>query len=376
MIGPYQVCARWLRRHAFVRRPVLRIGAEAELLVHDAASGRPAPLEADGPAILPFLRSFSSERGWTMTVSGKGPRFRAPEGGAISLEPGGQIEYATRPHDSVRALHIDLVATLRALHAHAADHGLILISVGIEPGHGIDAAPLLLDTPRYRRMDAYFASIGHAGARMMRQTAALQINVDSDDPIDAWKTMNAAAPVLVAAFANSARYAGRATGFASYRAETWRHVDPLRTGVLPDGEPPEVYAAFALRAPAMLLPHPLRPLPFVEHLRLGARSAEWREHLTTLFPEVRPKGYLEVRSIDAQPIDGLAAPLLLVSILARDAEARRTARELIGPADPALLARAARHGTRDPDLARLVGELMSLVTLRAQRTGIGVGIQD
>ena len=376
MIGPYQVCARWLRRHAFVRRPVLRIGAEAELLVHTADSGRPAALEADGPAILPLLRSFASERGWSMTASDKGPRFRAPDGGSISLEPGGQIEYATRPHDSPRALHSDLVSTLRALHARAADHGLVLIPAGIEPDHGIDASPLLLDTPRYRRMDAYFAAIGEAGARMMRQTAALQINVDADDPIDAWRTLNAAAPVLVAAFANSARYAGRDTGYASYRAETWRHVDPLRSGVLPDGEPPDVYAVFALRAPAMLMPRTLRALPFAEHLRLGARSAAWREHLTTLFPEVRPKGYLEVRSIDAQPIDALAPPLLLVSTLARDAEARRTARELIGPADPALLARAARHGTSDPDLARLAGELMSLVTLRAERTGIGVGFEE
>jgi glutamate--cysteine ligase len=123
----------------------------------------------------------------------------------------------------------------------------------------------------------------------------------------------------------------------------------------------------------MLMPRTLRALPFVEHMRLGARAMAWREHLSTLFPEVRPKGYLEVRSIDAQPIDALAQPLLLVSTLARDGVARRTTRELIGPADPALLARAARHGTRDPELARLVGEVMSLVALRAEKAGIGAG---
>lgn len=370
MIGVHQVCGRWLRRHAFCARPALRLGAEAELFVHDATTGRPAPLDGDGPAILPFLHSFATARGWSTLISEKGaPRLCSPDGGSIALEPGGQVEYATRPHDSPRALHADLVATLAALDTHAGDHGLRLVAAGIDPVNGIDAAPLLLDAPRYRRMAAYFAGIGDAGARMMRQSAALQINVDADAPAEAWRTLNNAAPVLVAAFARSTHYAGAETGCASYRAETWRHVDPLRTGVLPEGPPSEVYAEFALRAPAMLLRHGLRALPFVEHRRLGVRSPEWREHLSTLFPEVRPKGHLEVRSIDAQPADSLAAPLLLVSALAWDAELRTAVNELVGPADPALLVTAGRHGMRDARLRRLVEDITSLALDRARRTG-------
>lgn len=374
MIGPLQVAARWLRRYAFVASADPRIGAEAELIVHDAASRRPAPLHGPGPALVPFLESFARAHGWTVLagdIAGDGgaPRLCAPAGGCITLEPGGQLEYATPPHATPRALHEDLERTLRALHEHADGCGLALIAAGIDPLNDVDAAPILLDSPRYTQMAAYFAAIGPAGARMMRQTAAFQVNLDSPAPADTFAALNALAPVLVAAFANSPRHAGQDTGCASFRAENWRHVDPTRTGLLPEGPPHETYALFALQAPAMLLPSTLRALPYAEHWRLGARADAWRAHLTTLFPEVRPRGYLELRSIDAQPPGALALPLVVVSVVARDAEARRRVREVVGPADPALLATAGREGLRSPRLAALFQEVATIALEAARRHG-------
>jgi glutamate--cysteine ligase len=142
-------------------------------------------------------------------------------------------------------------------------------------------------------MDAYFARIGPAGARMMRQTASLQVAVDiGADALGRWRLLNALAPFLTAVFANSRRYAGDDTGFASYRAETWRRTDPLRTGLLTGMDPIGAYVDFALRAPAILLGGDKEPAqPLAAWLGTIDGTASWERHLGTLFPEVRPRAH-------------------------------------------------------------------------------------
>ena len=176
-------------------------------------------------------------------------------------------------------------------------------------------APLLLPTKRYERMADYLGRRGPAGARMMRQTAAFQVALDLDDePWLRWRVLNAAAPYVVAIFANSSVYAGEETGCASARAQVWRALDPARTG-LPWDE----------RAPGRGLSRLCArgagdPAPTVdgEHLRFGewlgradVTLEEWHDHLTTLFPEVRPRGHFELRSADAVAPQWYAAPLAL-----------------------------------------------------------------
>jgi len=221
----------------------------------------------------------------------------------------------------------------------------------VDPCAALDDVPLQLTADRYRLMDAYFARHGSAGQTMMRQTASLQINVDlGDAPFRRWRVLNAAAPVLLAMFANSPRYAGADTGHLSWRAHLWRELDPLRTGVRgvttdAVGE----YLGFALAAPWMFHPTAAGEYrPFGAWLADGMASLDdWRTHLTTLFPEVRPRGYLELRSLDALPPAQLATPLVLVAGLLADTEALRAA-ELIrrgrAPADAA----AERAVTRAP----------------------------
>lgn len=367
-----------LRRTVFAGPPTRGarplIGAEVELLSLDAATRRPASVRHQ---LLPFLRAYAARAGWLEAASTKGvPRFLLPAGGAVTLEPGGQLEYATRPHSTPRALLDDLAATVPPLIATAAAVGVALVGEGMDPVNDIDDAPLQLVAERYARMDAYFATISRAGARMMRQTAAVQVNVDPVGPVDVvWQTLNAAAPYLTAIFANSPRRAGLDAEVASARALAWRELDPLRTGVMRSaGDAAEEYAGFALWAPAMF-----RRDADGQYLRFcdWARRNEADEafldtHLTTLFPEVRPKGYFEVRAIDALPPAWYAAPVLLLAGITQDSEALRAAAELLGKPDPALLETAALHGLDDPHLRTRAAQLFDIALNGCRRLGSDV----
>jgi glutamate--cysteine ligase len=213
-------------------------------------------------------------------------------------------------------------------------------------------------------MDTYFATLGEAGARMMRQTASIQVSVDAgSDPVRTWRLLNGLAPVVTAMFANSRDYAGVDTGHASYRASTWRQLDASRTGLAwQPGEPVRAYADFALAANAMFMRTAQGDYrPFAEWIDRGAASAASLEaHLTTLFPEVRPRGYFELRSIDALPPETYAAPVLLLAGLTLDDEASNQACDVLGAPDSALLVRAAACGLRDPALAATAADLVHI----------------
>jgi len=354
-----------------------RIGAEAEFLPVDTATGRRCPIEGDGPpATLPFLRRFGHRQGWTETRTSKGtPCFGLPDGGTLTFEPGGQLEYSAPPCPSPSVLLGLLRSTVLPLRAAAAGEGITLLAVGIDPYNAIDGAPLLLRTNRYQRMADYLATRGPTGATMMRQTAAFQVALDLDDePWQRWRVLNAAAPYVVAIFANSAVYAGQHTGCASARAQVWRTLDPARTG-LPWNEraPVDAYLDFALRAPALL-----RPTVDDEYLAFGAliergevTAEDWHDHLTTLFPEVRPRGHFELRSADAVAPQWYAAPLALAAGIAYDPRALRAATDLLGAPDGELLERAGRVGLRDPDTARTAGDLATIALEGCHALGPG-----
>jgi glutamate--cysteine ligase len=350
-----------------------RIGAEIEFIAVRAADRTVAPLEArHGQCVLAAVRSLAGRLGWTEDRSSKGaPWFRLPSGGLVTFEPGGQIEYASPPRRALSDLLDDLTLTASSLRAACAERGIELLDCGIDPANDAEHAPLQIDGRRYRRMDAHFARIGSAGARMMRQTASLQIAVDvGGDGGRRWRLLNALAPVLTAIFANSRQYAGRDTGFASYRAETWRRTDASRTGLFPGVDPISEYVDFALRAPAILLgPDDGPARPFEHWLGAGVGVTQWTEHLGTLFPEVRPRGYFEVRSIDAVPASRWPAALALVAGLVHDARAARDAAETLRAADSGLLARAGKAGLGDPSLRSSARELARLALEGCERLG-------
>jgi glutamate--cysteine ligase len=353
------------------------IGAEVEFIPVEALSGRRCTIEGDGVcSMLPFLRRFGGKQGWRESCTPKGtPCFDLPAGGTVTFEPGGQLEYSSPPCRSASALLSLLRSVVLPLRAAAAGEGIQLLALGIDPLNPVERAPLLIHAKRYQRMAEYLARRGPAGARMMRQTASFQVSLDFDDePWLRWRVLNAAAPYIVAIFANSPIYAAEPTGQQSARAAVWRAVDPTRTGIPYDGrDPVAAYLSFALAAPAILFPTvDGEHRPFGEWLgRASPTLDEWRDHLSTLFPEVRPRGQLELRSADAIPPHWYAAPLALTAGILYDSGALRAADDLLGAPNPGLLERAGRCGLHDPAIARTAADLFQLALLGCRGLGPG-----
>lgn len=253
-----------------------------------------------------------------------------------------------------------------------SEEGIELLTRGVDPYNGIDAVPLQLHRERYTAMTRYFESIGPSGVRMMRQTAALQINVErGPDPKVRWRLLNALAPIVVALFANSATYAGKPTGWASYRAQLWRTLDPSRTGIIyGDVDEAAEYLRFALDAGAMRAGDGSGYRSFRQWMGSPeVNRQEWLFHLSTLFPEVRPKEFFELRSADTIEPGFLAAPVVFVTGLVYDAENARYAIELIGPPSNDLLERAGRLGLADPAIREMAVALTESSLKGAQRLG-------
>jgi glutamate--cysteine ligase len=362
-----------LRDRAFAPDPPgagRRIGAEVELIAVDAATRRTAPIATS----VRIARAVARDLGLREFAGAYGvPNFNAEGRGALTFEPGGQIEYSAPPYPSASALAARLRAVVDMLRRRADAEGVALVSLGIDPCNPVECVPLQLGGVRYPAMDAYFATIGRAGSRMMRQTASFQVSLDvGDEPEASWRLLNAAAPLVVAAFANSSIYEGRDSGHKSYRAHVWRTLDPARTGVQPgSADPGAEYGAFALAAPVMLHPDgDGRYRSFGDLLARGEVSADdWAVHLTTLFPEVRPRGTFEVRSADAVPVEWSVVPLALLGGIAYDASARAAALELLGPPDPCRLVVAGQVGLADARVACMASDLFDIAMDGCRRLG-------
>ncbi len=348
------------------------IGAELELIPLDAATRQPVPLDGGGASSLAIVRTAAAHHGWIECLTAKGSTsFTTGDGGRITFEPGGQIEYSSPPMESASALLERLTAIAQALRSSARRVNVELATIGIHPDTPLERVPMQLCAPRYERMAQYFATLGEHGGRMMRQSASFQVSVDlGASPEQRWRVLNAAAPCLTAIFANSSRYDGVVNGHRSMRAHAWRRLDPTRTGLLAGRDAACDYLAFALEAPMMMRDAAGGPPRCVDVLRAGELTREELEtHLSTLFPEVRPRGYLEVRSMDALPVEWLAAPLALVGGLAYDDRARAEAEALLGEPDESLLECAGREGLGDHRLFRLANDLAEIALDGCERLG-------
>jgi glutamate--cysteine ligase len=371
--------ARSVRERLFVPQAdeQRRVGAEIEMLPLLSGSGLPCPLEPsaeDERCTLTLVRAHGGALGWQERRSAKGaPYFALPNGSTLTFEPGGQLELCTPPCASISDLLAAARATVTGLRAAASDAGIELVSVGIDPQNDVTAVPLQLSSERYVRMTRYFDSIGPSGVRMMRQTAATQLSVDpGPDPAARWRLLADLTPYLTAIFANSPQYAGHETGYRSFRARCWRLLDPSRTGVPhPELPPYEAYTRFALDAVDMMrCARDGSYRPFGDWAAEGQWSdAEWENHLTTLFPEVRPRGHLEVRSIDALEPETVGVPLVLLAGLVYEPRAAAAARDIAPAADEEMLNRAARCALRDAEVGSVAADLAAIGLAGARALG-------
>jgi glutamate--cysteine ligase len=350
----------------------LTIGAELELIPIVAATRLPALIESQ----LPYIRRAANDGGWKeVTAETDPPSWNLPDGSRISFEPGGQIEISSRPHQSCSELVTSLQATVRLLAESAEKDGIELVTAGVDPYNDVSAVPLQLNSERYVRMTRYLEARGEFGIRMMRQTAAIQISVEhGPHPLERWALLNALVPYMLAIFANSSRHAGRETGHASYRAHFWRMLDESRTGISFDkAAPAERYAKFALSAGAIRAEngkgefHSFRSI--LADTKLG--TEDWSFHLSTLFPEIRPKEYFEIRSADTIAAEDLAAPLVFVAGLVYDESASRSALELLDEPSARFLEKAGRDGLRDETTKSRAADLVRLAIEGASRLPAG-----
>ena len=351
------------------------VGLELELIPIIQSTHKPAlAIRGESQSTTDVIAEVGKRAGWTEQPAGDDPSsWKLPDGGAISFEPGGQIEISTSPHASATSA----IETTRALVVLLRDamkkKGIDLLASGVDPYNDIGAVPLQLHRERYVGMTHYFESIGPSGVRMMRQTAALQINVErGPEPLTRWLLLNAITPAVVALFSNSESYAGRRSNHASYRAHLWRTLDDSRTGIAYDeADPIKRYLDFALGAFAMRSGNQTRPYQtFRQWMRGGdIGMADWQFHLSTLFPEVRPKDYFELRSADTIEVESLAAPVLFVTGLIYDRESSQRAFEIVGTPNPDLLELAGIKGVAHPALRRMARALADIALDGAESLG-------
>jgi glutamate--cysteine ligase len=351
------------------------IGLELELIpIHKSTRARALATADKRASTSDVLSRLGRRDRWREESSGGDPpSWNTQDGARISFEPGGQIEISTAPQPTASGVIDSTQGLVTMIRAAMSDAGIDLLARGVDPYNDIDAVPLQLHRDRYTGMTRYFDSIGPSGVRMMRQTAALQINLErGEDPRSRWRLLNSLAPIVVAVFASSRQYAGKRTEWASYRAQLWRTLDPSRTGIVYD-EPEQVerYLRFALDAIAMRRgAGGAGYRTFREWMTEAAVNREdWLFHLSTLFPEVRPKEFFELRSADTIEPDSLAAPVVFVTGLVYDEESAQRAIELIGVPSEKLLERAGRLGLADPEIRRIASRLVVIALEGGRRLG-------
>jgi glutamate--cysteine ligase len=287
-----------------------------------------------------------------------------PRGSRLTLEPGGQVELSGPPLAGVAAAVAALRADRAELAAALATEGLGSAPVGADP---LRPPRRVSPAARYAAMEEHFAAAGcaDAGTAMMSGTASLQVNLEAG-PRAGWSARVALAhqigPVLVAVSACSPVAAGRAGGWVSHRQRVWGQIDQARCGPLLGGaDPAGEWARYALVAPVMLVRDPesgeavpvRARVPFADWVTgaapLGGRrptTADLDYHLTTLFPPVRPRGWLEIRYLDAAPEPWWPALAAVTTTLLDDPVAAGRAAAATEPVAGAW-DRAARRGLAD-----------------------------
>jgi glutamate--cysteine ligase len=310
-----------------------RIGTEHEKFVY-ATTDRHAPAY-DEPGGIRDLLGELTDFGWSPVEEGGRVIALSGPDGNVSLEPAGQLELSGAPLENLHQTCAETARHLEQVKAVGAKLGLGFLGLGMWPDKARDELPVM-PKGRYAIMLRHMPRVGTLGLDMMLRTCTIQVNLDyasEADMAQKFRVGLALQPLATALFANSPFTERKPNGFLSFRSHIWSDTDPARTGMLPfvfeDGFGYERYADYALDVPMYFVYRDGRyidaaGLSFRDFLdgRLAVLPGEkptmddWADHLSTAFPEVRLKTFLEMRGADGGPWDRICAlPALWVGLL-------------------------------------------------------------
>ena len=317
-----------------------RIGTEHEKFPFYRADLMPVPYAGDDLGrcgIEVLLQEMRVATGWEpIEDAGALIGLYDPDGGgAISLEPGGQFELSGAPLEHLHATRAELERHLQTAKTAAGNCGMNFLALGMSPAWTLEQTPRMPKN-RYKIMTGYMPKVGARGLDMMYRTCTVQVNLDFSSEADMVQKLRvslALQPLTTALFANSPFTDGKPNGLLSARSEIWRDTDNHRAGMLPfvfdDGMGFERYVDYALQVPMYFIKrgdvyHDVAGLDFRDLFagKLAALPGEhatisdWANHLSTIFPEVRLKRFLEMRGADSgSPEHILALSAFFVGLL-------------------------------------------------------------
>jgi glutamate--cysteine ligase len=304
-----------------------RIGTEHEKIPFYVEDQSPVPYEGRR-GIRTLLEGMEHLLGWEPIMEGDHPigLHDVTGGGAISLEPGGQFELSGAPVETLHDTASETNAHLAQVKEIARPLGIGFLALGMSPKWTREETPFM-PKRRYEIMKNYMPKVGTRGLDMMFRTATVQVNLDFGSEADMVKKLRASLalqPIATAMFANSPFTDGKLNGLVSMRSEIWRDTDNARAGMLPfafeSGMGFERYVDYALDVPMYFVKrgstyHDVAGASFRDLMdgKLAqlpgerATLSDWANHLSTLFPEVRLKRFLEMRGADVGPTERIAA---------------------------------------------------------------------
>jgi glutamate--cysteine ligase len=310
-----------------------RIGTEHEKFVFRLSDLKPVPYE--GPDGIRALLDGMTRFGWTPVLENGNPIALSDGKCSISLEPGGQFELSGAPLETIHQTCAEVHTHLKQVREVAAELGVGMIGLGFNPKWRREDVSWM-PKGRYKIMREYMPKRGTLGHDMMLRTCTVQVNLDyasEADMVTKFRVGLALQPVATALFAASPFVEGKPSGYLSYRSHVWTDVDPDRSGILPfvfeKGFGFERYVDYILDVPMYFVYRDGRYIDasgqsFRDFIagRLPARPGEipsisdWNDHMTTAFPEVRLKRFLEMRGADGGPWRLLCAlPALWTGLL-------------------------------------------------------------
>ncbi len=311
-----------------------RIGTEHEKFAFTQEDYLPLPYE--GPkSIRAILEGLSESFGWTPVLEDDKPIALLKDGCSITLEPGGQFELSGAPLENLHQTCDEVHTHLHQVKTVCEPLGIRMIGLGFAPTWTREQIHVM-PKGRYGIMRRYMPTRGNLGLDMMLRTCTVQTNLDFSDEADMvakFRVSLALQPVATALFANSPFVEGKPSGYLSFRSHVWTDTDPDRCGILPfvfePGMSFERYVDHVLDVPMYFVHRDGRYIDvagqsfrnFMEGRLPGLPgetplTTDWVDHLTTLFPEVRMKRFLEMRGADGGPWRRLCAlPALWVGLL-------------------------------------------------------------